>query len=182
MVVREVSRALEGEEVLRGDDREYKLREFRVEDLDKVVSINREVLPENYPPFFFLEHHMCCPKAFIVAEVEGEVVGYVMSRVEFGWSLIEAGKPTRKGHIISIGVLPKYRRIGIGYNLMVRALRALKKIYKVSEVYLEVRVSNAPAISLYKKLGFEIARVYPRYYHDGEDAYIMVIDLRKHDF
>lgn len=182
MVIREVSRAVEGEEVLRGDDKVYKLREFRVEDLDKVVAINREVLPENYPPFFFLEHHLNFPKAFIVAEVEGEVVGYVMSRVEFGWSFMEIGRPVRKGHIISIGVLPKFRRIGIGYNLMVRALRALKRFYKASEVYLEVRVSNVPAINLYNKLGFKIVRVYPRYYHDGEDAHIMAIDLRQHDF
>ena len=36
-----------------------------------------------------------------------------------------------------------------------------------------VRVSNAPAIALYKSFGFEEAGIRPRYYQDGEDALIM---------
>ncbi|MEM1787876.1 MAG: ribosomal-protein-alanine acetyltransferase, partial [Pyrobaculum sp.] len=32
---------------------------------------------------------------------------------------------------------------------------------------------NEPAISLYKKLGYVIISVIPRYYSDGEDAYLM---------
>ena len=38
---------------------------------------------------------------------------------------------------------------------------------------LEVRVSNAPAIGLYKKFGFAEAGVRPKYYENGEDALIM---------
>lgn len=44
-------------------------------------------------------------------------------------------------------------------------------------VKLEVRVSNDPAIRLYRSVGFESARRIPGYYGNGEDAYIMVLDL-----
>ena len=39
---------------------------------------------------------------------------------------------------------------------------------------LEVRVSNTPAINLYKKLGFIVVTTKKQYYSDGEDAYYMV--------
>ena len=56
---------------------------------------------------------------------------------------------------------------------MIYAMKALKKHYGVQEYYLEVRVSNSPAISLYRRLGYFIAQIIKGYYHDGEDAYLM---------
>ncbi len=172
------TRLLEGEEEIVGKGSVvFRIREARVEDMQQIIRINRAVLPENYPEFFFHEHLRHFPKAFIVAVLKGNVVGYVMSRVEYGWSLISKGLPLRKGHIISVGVLPEARRVGIAYNMLLRAFRTLKYVYGASEVYLEVRVSNEPAISLYRKLGMEVISVVPRYYSDGEDAYIMARQL-----
>lgn len=104
--------------------------------------------------------------------MKGEIVGYIMCRVEFGFSNIKRGF-AKKGHIISIAVIPEARRKGIGTSLMVNAMKALKEYYKVDEYYLEVRVSNYPAINLYKKLGFKPVRILKGYYVDGEDAYLM---------
>ena len=59
------------------------------------------------------------------------------------------------------------------YSLMTRAMEAMKKYYGAEEYYLEVRVSNEPAIRLYKKLGFNVVKVLQGYYLDGEDAYLM---------
>jgi ribosomal-protein-alanine N-acetyltransferase len=53
----------------------------------------------------------------------------------------------------------------------------MKDNYGAEAVYLEVRVSNKEAISLYKKLGFEEVRIVKEYYRDGEDAYVMVKKL-----
>jgi ribosomal-protein-alanine N-acetyltransferase len=153
----------------------YTIREFRPEDLDAVVNINRICLPENYPPFFFLEHYYENPKIFLVAEIGNTIVGYNMCRIEFGVSYIR-GDFTKRGHIISIAVLAEYRGRGIGYNLMSEALKRLKEC-GATEVYLEVRVSNTPAIELYKKLGFKAHKIIKEYYRDGEDAYLMVKDL-----
>ncbi|MGC8597210.1 MAG: GNAT family N-acetyltransferase [Thermocladium sp.] len=175
----EVTEKLEGEEELVAKDGKttYKIREFSLRDLQSVTYINRAVLPENYPDFFFVEHHMNFPKSFIVAELGGKIVGYVMTRVEFGWSNLRRGGVARKGHIVSIGVLPEARRLGVAYNLMIRSMRAMKRFYNASEVYLEVRVSNAPAIGLYTKLGYKIVSTLRGYYQDGEDAYIMARTL-----
>jgi len=49
--------------------------------------------------------------------------------------------------------------------------------YKATECYLEVRVSNTPAINLYSKLGFMIVKIMKGYYADGEDAYVMARKL-----
>jgi ribosomal-protein-alanine N-acetyltransferase len=151
---------------------EYIIREFTPEDLDAVIRINRENLPENYPPFFFKLHYENFPKAFLVAESGGRVVGYIMCRVETGklYTMPGVGK---QGHIISIAVVPEMRRKGVGRSLMVNAMKALYEHYGVNEYYLEVRVSNTPAINLYTKLGFKPMKTLKGYYLDGEDAYLM---------
>jgi len=151
----------------------FKLRRFQPSDLDRVIYINQTCLPENYPSFFFMDLFRKYPETFIVAEEDGVVVGYIMCRIETGMPSFRSLSFSKRGHIISIAVLPEYRNRGIGYALVSRALRAMT-LYRASECYLEVRVSNTPAINLYKKLGFEIKGTMHRYYADGEDAYIMV--------
>ncbi len=179
MVIAVENIVIDGSQRLVGKDgkTEFVVRETTMKDLNAVVAINREVLPENYPTWFFVEHLEQYPKAFIVAEVGGRVVGYLMSRVEYGWSNFVKGKPVRKGHIVSVGVLPEARRLGIATIMMLRAMKAMKVYYGAAEVYLEVRVSNTPAISLYEKLGYKVVGRIPKYYSDGEDAYLMACPL-----
>jgi len=159
------------------DSTEIVVRKARKEDIPVIMYINRVSLPENYPEWFFEEHLERWGEAFYVAEILGKVVGYVMSRVEFGAPYVVEGTIVKKGHIVSVAVLEAYRRRGIGRRLMEHALRALKEVYDCKEVYLEVRVSNIPAIKLYEKLGFRKVRVIPMYYLDGEDAYLMAKPL-----
>ena len=115
-----------------------------------------------------------------MAEKDGEVVGYIMCRIESdfsGISFIPFSSP-KKGHIISIAVLPEHRGKGLGRALIEKALEKMVKFYNAKSCYLEVRVSNEPAISLYKKAGFEVQRTIRGYYADGENAYIMSRKLR----
>ena len=149
-----------------------KLRRFKPTDLDRVIYINRLCLPENYPSYFFMDLFERFPETFIVAEENGEVVGYIMCRIETGLLSFRSFGLARRGHVISIAVLPAYRNRGIGYALVSKALEAMS-LYGAKECYLEVRVSNKPAINLYRKLGFEIKKIIRGYYADGEDAYIM---------
>ncbi len=160
-----------------GIGEEFVVRKARKEDIPVVMYINRVSLPENYPEWFFEEHLERWGEAFYVAEVGGKVVGYVMSRVEYGAPYVVEGSIVKKGHIVSIAVLEQYRRRGIGRKLMEHAMSALKNVYECREVYLEVRVSNIPAIRLYEKLGFRKVRIIPMYYLDGEDAYLMAREL-----
>lgn len=59
-----------------------------------------------------------------------------------------------EGYITNIGVLPEFRRKGIGKGLVEKLLEYSAE-KGLSFLSLEVRVSNAPAISLYKSFGFE---------------------------
>ena len=154
----------------------YKLRLFKPSDLEAVIRINRECLPENYTTLFFMNLHKRFPETFIVAETNGKITGYIMCRIETGIPSFKLLGITRKGHVISIAVLPEHQRRGIAHALMEETLKAMKS-YKAKECYLEVRTSNVPAVRLYRKLGFEIARTIRDYYADGEDAFLMARQL-----
>ena len=95
-----------------------------------------------------------------------------MCRIEVGLSNYGFGGLVRKGHIVSIAVLPQARRKGMAQAIINRALQGME-YYKAKQGFLEVRVTNETAISLYKKLGFEVTRTINGYYSDGEDAYVM---------
>ncbi|MEZ0345379.1 MAG: ribosomal protein S18-alanine N-acetyltransferase [Infirmifilum sp.] len=160
-------------EVFGTSAREFIVREAKREDLEEVIRINKEVLPENYPAFYFDMHLRSFGKAFLVAEMNGSIVGYIMCRVEYDALYTNPNKVGKRGHIISIAVLPHAQGRGIGTELMVKALDSMKRYYGAEEYYLEVRVSNEVALKLYKKLGFNVVKVLPGYYLDGEDAYLM---------
>jgi len=151
----------------------YLIRQASEEDLVSVMNINRVCLPENYSFFFFRTILQNYPKTFLVAEADGKIVGYVMCRVERILSKFDRFRFKRAGHVISIAVLPEYRNRGIASSLLGKAIDLLRDEYGCEEVFLEVRVSNLPAISLYEKLGFLKVSISRRYYLDGEDAYIM---------
>jgi len=150
----------------------FAIRTFKPTDLERVMYINRVCLPENYTTFFFMDLYENFPATFVVAEENGEVVGYIMCRIETGLSNFGMLGIAKKGHVISIAVLPEHQRQGIGYALMREAMQSML-LYKARECYLEVRVSNTSAVNLYKKMDFKITRTIRGYYANGEDAYVM---------
>lgn len=146
-------------------------------DLASVTKINQICLPENYTDIFFVDLYRRYPETFVVAEENGEVIGYIMCRVEIGLSNLGFSGIAKKGHIVSVAVLPEHRRKGIGNALITQAAEGMKR-YSAKQCYLEVRVTNQEAIGLYKKMGFEITRTIHGYYADGEDAFVMTLDLQ----
>lgn len=154
----------------------YVIRKFAMNDLQDVMKINRVALPENYSDFFFVDLYRRFPETFVVAEEDSKVVGYIMCRVEVGLSSFGLGGLVKKGHVVSVAVMPQQRRKGIGEALMRKAMEGMRQ-YNAKQCYLEVRVTNDAAISLYKKLGLEITRTMRGYYADGEDAHVMSVKL-----
>jgi ribosomal-protein-alanine N-acetyltransferase len=150
----------------------FRLRKFTPNDLQSVMRINRETLPENYTDYFFMDLYERFPETFIVAEEDGSIVGYIMCRIEVGLSNFGFGGLIRKGHVVSIAVLPRARRKGVAKALINMAVDGMR-VYKAKQCYLEVRVTNDAGVTLYKKLGFEVSRAMHGYYSDGEDAYVM---------
>jgi ribosomal-protein-alanine N-acetyltransferase len=158
-------------------DQGFTLRAFTVSDLERVMHINTKCLPENYSSYFYRDIYTKYPDTFIVAEMDGEIQGYIMIRVEKGWSKKGRLSPARLAHVVSVAVMESYRRKGIGKALITEAMARGRRIYDCNESYLEVRVGNDPAINLYTKLGFTKVKRNYGYYLDGEDAWVMASSL-----
>ncbi len=145
-------------------------------DLISVMEINLKTLPEHYSDYFYESLLAELPEAFIVAEIGGKHVGYIMCKTEFGFSNFKKLGFVKKGHVVSIAVVEEHRRKGIGNALVEESVNGIK-LRKCDEFYLEVRCSNTDAVRLYEKMGFVIRQQLNSYYRDGEDAYLMAIEL-----
>lgn len=96
----------------------------------------------------------------MVALDEGVVVGYLAFE-----QIVD------EGSIVEVAVHPDHRRQGIAQRLIESAI---KNAEDLSVVFLEVRESNAPAIALYEKIGFEQIGTRKDYYDNPkENAVIM---------
>lgn len=107
------------------------------------------------------------PLSYWLVALDGDVVaGYIGSQSVMGES-----------DMMNVAVSPDYRRMGIGEKLVNALSDALKE--RGNEcLTLEVRASNAPAIVLYKKLGFAQVGRRPNYYRNPkEDALILRKEL-----
>lgn len=79
--------------------------------------------------------------------------------------------------MMNVAVHPDYRRQGIGRDLVLTLTEALQK-KGIRGLMLEVRQSNAPAIALYEKLGFQQVGLRPNYYRNPkENALILRKEL-----
>ncbi|WP_123623630.1 ribosomal protein S18-alanine N-acetyltransferase [Halorubrum sp. CSM-61] len=136
-------------------------------DLLAVVRIERACFSDPWPYDAF--ERLLDEPAFLVAEREGAVVGYVVAD-----STPNHGRDI--GHVKDLAVHPEAREEGLGRTLLRSALARLRTV-GVAVVRLEVREGNAAARSLYADEGFDPIRRISNYYRDGEDALVLVVDL-----
>jgi ribosomal-protein-alanine N-acetyltransferase len=99
---------------------------------------------------------------YLIAETGGEVIGYV------GIWVVQD-----ECHIMTFAVAEGWRGQGIASMLMLEMLKTARGAGATCYT-LEVRASNAAALALYEKFGFESVAVRKAYYEDNkEDAVIM---------
>jgi ribosomal-protein-alanine N-acetyltransferase len=143
------------------------IREADRADLLAVFRIEKAVFPQPWP-FASFEQFLDNP-GFLVALREGAVVGYAIADVS-------SNHGRDMGHLKDIAVHPEAQGEGVGRALLRRVLLEMA-VGGANVVKLEVRESNDVAQSLYEDVGFERVRRVPAYYDDGEDAYVMVLDV-----
>lgn len=142
------------------------IRKAERRQLEEVYRIERASFEHPYPKLLLLWYMAVLGDTFIVAVCDGKVVGYSISAME----------RRGKGHILSIAVSPDFRRRGIGTALLAETIRRLRR-RGADRIVLEVRTSNEAAIGLYEKAGFKITGRLENYYGDGEDAYLMELEV-----
>ena len=145
-------------------------------DIIPVMEINLKTLPEHYSDYFYESLLDELPEAFLVAEISGKLIGYIMCKMEYGFSNFKKLGFVKKGHVVSVAVIDEHRGKGFGSELVNESLKGVK-MRQCGEMYLEVRCSNNDAVRLYEKLGFSINQRLKTYYRDGEDAYLMAINF-----
>jgi ribosomal-protein-alanine N-acetyltransferase len=129
-------------------------------DIDQILEIERSSF-NNYDAYSlddFKRWYHYNPDLCIVAEVNGRIAGYVISRILPGI-----------GDLASLAVNPAYRRCGIGTALL-DAIERRVKAYGVNEINLEVRKTNLIGLTFWQNMGFSPFGTLSGFYEDGEDA------------
>ncbi len=165
------------------------IRKAEERDLPQIMEIECSSFPTPWPEGLLRQY--LGEEGFLVCEQDGRVVGYILVGLRIPSLLSRLERRTRRllghhdddepelhvGHIMNLAVARGQRRRGLGSALLQAGLDYLRSL-GARTVELEVRVSNDPAIRLYQRFGFTIARRMPRYYSDGSDAYLMRLSLR----
>jgi [ribosomal protein S18]-alanine N-acetyltransferase len=145
------------------------VRKAKPADIDPVYYIKQEQFSNPWKKQLFydeLDHDIAF---FYVTEdtASHEIIGYIIF-----WIIQE----TMELH--DIAVIEKYKKKGIGSQLL-DFMMEIARARQVEEIFLEVRQSNTPAITLYEKYHFKRIDVRKNYYTEPvEDAAIYALFLK----
>lgn len=141
-------------------------RKWKFEDILTISEMEKECFPKEPWSYRALVSSFVS-EAFsgLLAEEAGEIAGY-------GGITVAADT----ADINNIAVSEVYRKSGIGTEILKR-LCDEARARGAKKIFLEVRVSNSTAMSMYLKNGFKGVYARTRYYSDGEDCLVMVKEL-----
>ena len=128
------------------------IRTLKKEDLDAIVKIDEKVLGESRRDYWERRLELMNDKSSqisLVAEVEGEVVGFILGEVS-GW---EFGVPETIGWMDTIGVDPAYQKKGVATALAHELIKNLKAI-GVRTIYTLVSWNDWDLLQFFHAMGF----------------------------
>ncbi|KUP04739.1 alanine acetyltransferase [Bacillus coahuilensis p1.1.43] len=160
------SREIEGVEVHIADQ-EIMCREMQLADLDEVLVVENDAftLPWKRSAFENELEHNSFARYRVLVEKE-QIIGYCGM-----WLVVD------EAHITNIAILSRYRGRKLG-DWLLSIMMKMARDHGATKMTLEVRVSNEPALGLYKKLGFVEGGIRKGYYSDNqEDAIVMWVNL-----
>jgi ribosomal protein S18 acetylase RimI-like enzyme len=146
-----------------------KVRKYQPQDFPRLLEIDQACFVEGiaYSKEEML-YFVGMPMAIsLVGLQDEEIMGFIIA---------DRFRPRRAsrsmGKIITIDVAPAAQHSGLGTLLMSAAEGELKSA-GCDYVSLEVAVDNEPALKFYKKHGYSVLKVLPRYYLDSIDGLLM---------
>lgn len=149
-----------------------KFRVAEESDLEVIADIERSVYPTPWTLNFFRLMLGTSKDLFIVAVIDGEVIGYTVGEIR---TMGLASGNVKVGHVMNVAVMGIHQGKGIGTMLMDEVEKRIRDS-SAGIVYLEVRESNAVARSMYRERGYEFVRTAKDYYGD-EDGIVMTKNL-----
>lgn len=149
----------------------YKLVPMTRDNVGQIADIEQECFSHPWSRRMLEEELDNLSASFIAAQAEnGTILGYAGLTVVLD-----------EGYINNIAVREEYRKQGIASALLDVFVR-FAQAHQLAFLTLEVRASNAPAIALYRKHGFQEAGRRKNYYQQPrEDAIIMTREFEHHE-
>lgn len=136
---------------------------MKLEDLNEVYDINIKSLKSPWSLGSLNDEFSNTLSYYVVCKNSSKKV------VGFGGMWLVCGE----GNITNIAVHPNFRHMGIGSKIVTELCNICTK-NNCSDLTLEVRISNTPAIKLYEKIGFKNEGIRKNFYSNPtEDAIIM---------
>lgn len=138
------------------------INEMRPEDLEEVAALEKEIFSMPWSRKGFADALRQEAALYLVARKKGQLAGYCGLLQSFD-----------EADIVNVAVAPMFQNQGTG-AVMLGELMERGKMRGILNYTLEVRISNAAALHLYEKLGFERVGIRRNFYErPKEDAVIM---------
>jgi len=157
----------------------FSIREFQPADFDTLWRLDQTCFPAGISysraelkiyirrrGAFTLIAESPAPAGAIADSAASPIAGFIIAEAS----------PRAVGHIITIDVVAAARRSGVGSLLLTAAEDRLRSA-NCRSVDLETAVDNISALSFYKRHGYSVVRVFPRYYSNGVDALVLTKTL-----
>lgn len=144
------------------------IRRMNEQDLEEVLLLEKELFssPWNREHFLF-ELNENPFSLCLVGVVDDQIISASCT-----WIIYE------RAEISTIGVHKAFQRKGYAKEMLEMIHRHCAS-NGVNQIFLEVRVSNRPAIALYESFGYKVTKVRKNYYSDNhEDAYEMMAEVK----
>lgn len=146
----------------------FVIRDFKPEDFETLWGIDQECFP---PGISYSRQEL---KSYIGRRGSFTLVASDPTEGSARGFIVVHGGAT--GHVITIDVVKTHRRSGMG-SLLLRAAEDRLRAAGCDAVGLETAVDNLAALAFYKRHGYNVIRIWPRYYSNGVDALVMKKEL-----
>jgi ribosomal-protein-alanine N-acetyltransferase len=136
------------------------IRSVEEKDLSRINRIEVASYSDPWPKSIFYLIFRRSPGLFLVVENGCEVFGYAIGEIEeYGDKYV--------GHVVNLAIDNAWKRKGFGLRLLDELEQRFLN-HGAYLAYLEVRIGNMPAQSLYNKRGYEFTRLLINYYRDED--------------
>ena len=144
--------------------------DLTISDLDSIMELEVTLFDKPYTRDDYV--FLLSDNPHIIAKkltVNDDLIGYGVIQYLYN-----------SANLLTVGIKQEYQSQGYGRKLLLELINATKE-RNISEIFLEVRVGNRRAISLYKSLGFKENRLRRNYYGNEDGIEMIRKEVENHE-